>query len=259
MPDIKSLKSIRNFRDFGGYKGLDGRALKTDMLFRSAHFADTNDDDAQYLDSLDLGLFVDLRHYPERRRQPSQARAHGSSKVLELSEQVTSDQPEYAPHEMFLKEQLQTADDARRYMMGSYSERPRSPIFIKAFSDTLKFMAQEGDPLVIHCAAGKDRTGTLVAIIQKILGVEQDQIYHDYMLTMEAVDIESFLEPAAQMMSHRFGRPIEANALRPMFGVEAPYLEASFDAMGDFESYIADTLQISGAEQDAIRAAYLMA
>jgi protein-tyrosine phosphatase len=77
------------------------------------------------------------------------------------------------------------------------------------------------------------------------------------MLTETAVDIEAILQPAAVMFTKRYGRAIDANALRPMFGVEPGYLEASLDAMGDMETYAKDVLGLSTDRLDLIRSRYL--
>ena len=252
MPEIIPLRSIRNFRDFGGYSVGSGGRIRDGVLFRSAHFSATSDEDLDFLRSLNIGLVVDLRHGPERGRQPS--RFDGAFNVLELEEKDSHQA--YAPHEMFMKEALHEPEDARQYMLGSYAARPKEPVFIQAFSSTLKFMAETGEPFVIHCAAGKDRTGTLAAIIKKTLGVDDKTIMDDFMKTMEAVDIEPMLEPAAKFIGAKFGRVYNPDALRPMFGVEPEYLLASLETIGDFDQYLSETLQISDTDRNRIISQY---
>ena len=257
MDRIIDLKTVRNFRDFGGYETISGQTIRTGKLFRSAHFSDTDDADLSRIGALGLKLVVDLRHEPERRRQPNRHLADHQMEIYEVRDRADVASQKFAPHEMFLKEKLEAANDAAAYMMKSYTARPHDPVFVESFSKTLKFMARSASPFVIHCAAGKDRTGTLAAIIHKTLGVSDQDVMSDYMLTMQAVDVDSFLAPAAKFMSERFKRDYDPEWLRPMFGVEPAYLEASLQAIGDFDNYLNQVLEISDQEKAAIQAFYL--
>lgn len=254
---IKKFETIFNFRDFGGYQTSDGASVKTDKLFRSAHLNNTNDADKARLAELDIGLIVDLRHAPERERQPTRWPEEHKPRRLTYPDPAGSDSGKVAPHEAFMKHDLHKPEDARNYMLGSYKARPHDDGFKTIFGDTLRHMAETGDPILVHCAAGKDRTGTLCAVILGALDVDQETQMRDFMLTMEAVDIDAFLKPAAQMFAQRYGRVIDAESIRPMFGVEEAYLQSSFEAIDDMQGYIRDHLGITDKEKAAIKAAYL--
>jgi len=255
------FETIYNFRDFGGYKGFDGRAVKTGRLFRSAHLAALNEEDLTEIGKLDINLIVDLRHAPERAKQPSRFPTP-QPHVHEYPDSPERLEAKVAPHEAFLEHELHTAEDAHRYMMGSYTQRPHDAGFQAIFADTLRFMANNADEdksagVLVHCAAGKDRTGTLCALIQGVLGVSRDDILADYMMTLDAVNIDKILEPAAKMFSKRYGRIINAKALWPMFGVAPEYLEAALKGMGDIEEYIVSKLGIDTVEIERLKTRYL--
>ena len=254
---IKKFETILNFRDFGGYQTVDGGKVKANKLFRSAHLHNTNDADKARLEDLDIGLIVDLRHKPERERQPTNLAESHDPHRLTYPDPEHGDSAKVAPHEAFMQHDLHKPEDARNYMLGSYGLRPHDAGFKQIFGDTLRHMAETGDPILVHCAAGKDRTGTLCAVIKGALGVDEKTIYEDFMLTMTAVDIDSFLAPAAQMFTQRYGREIDPEAIRPMFGVEEAYLKSSLDAISDMQNYIRETLGITDKEKAALKAAYL--
>jgi len=257
---LHGYSSIYNFRDFGAYKGHDGRALLSGKLFRSAHLNTLNDDDHGAISKLAIGLIVDLRYAPERARQPSRVPSN-EPQIYAYPDKPDNAGDKVAPHEAFLQHELKTADDAHGYMMRSYAARPHDAQFQKIFGDSLRFLAHEKPKddagILVHCAAGKDRTGTLCALIQGVLGVSREDIMADYMLTLEAVDIEAIITPAAQMFSKRYGREINPEALWPMFGVAPEFLEASLSEMGDIEGYAKTKLGLSETELEAIRLQYL--
>lgn len=256
MSRIYDFDSIINFRDFGNYPAGSGQHVKVGKLYRSAHFNSASDADLEKLAELGIALVIDLRHKPERDRQPNRWPETPEPTVLHYPDPKDSNQS-LAPHEIFIKETLSTPEEARGYMQGSYEARPHDAGFKSIFSDTLKFMAKTGSPILIHCAAGKDRTGTLAAVILSALGVPFETIMDDYMMTMEAVDIEAFLEPASQNMATRYGRHIPVDALRPLFHVEPSYLQRSMATIEDPDGYIANTLDITPSERQALHKFYL--
>ncbi len=254
---IKPFKTILNFRDFGAYETIEGATVVRDKLFRSAHLNNLNDEELSSISDMNIGLVVDLRHAPERKRQPSRYPLANEARVLAYPDSPDGKSAKVAPHEAFMEHELHTSQDAHDYMMRSYTQRSHDKGFQEIFRDTLLHMAETGEPILVHCAAGKDRTGTLVALIQGLLGVPDQHIMHDYMLTHEAVNIESFLEPAAAMFTKRYGRAFDADALRPMFGVTQDFLTAALTQMGDIQQYTTDELGVQKRDIERLRAHYL--
>ena len=258
MSRILPFTTVYNFRDFGDYPvDGDGKVAKG-RLFRSANLHHLAGEDMCRFEALSISTVIDMRYLPERQRQPNQLPEGHEIKTLAFEAADGQAEVKVAPHEAFLEHDLETAQDARDYMLGSYMRRPNDPAFQKLVRRSLTHMAETGSSVLVHCAAGKDRTGTLVALIQTILGVKKEAIIEDYMLTMTAIDMEGLLSNAALQISKRYGRDYRPNMLRPLFGVSEDYLAQSLDAMGDVHAYLTNVIGISDDQMNAIKSHYLI-
>ena len=256
-PRVYPFETIYNFRDFGGYATDDGREVVRGRLFRSANLARLSDAELSAIAALDIDLVVDMRYAPERERQPSRFWDTGPAHLFEFTPTADSVVHKVAPHEAFMQTELHTAEDSRAHMYEGYRKRPHDPGFRALARRTFEHMRDTGDGLLIHCAAGKDRTGTLAALILFALGVDARTIREDFMLTMEAVDIDAMLPPAARMIGERYGRDYDPEALRPMFGVEEGYLDAALESMGDPLAYLDAQLDVGADARETLRERYL--
>jgi protein-tyrosine phosphatase len=117
-------------------------------------------------------------------------------------------------------------------------------------------LAYEG-PALIHCSAGKDRTGFGAALILSLLGVPRDTIMDDYLLTNEYTD------PGAAMRwyANYLGVDFDLSAAEPMFGVQADFLQFAFDSIerefGGLERYFRDAMELDAAAIGRLRERYL--
>ena len=126
-------------------------------------------------------------------------------------------------------------------------------------------------PFLFHCTAGKDRTGFVAAAILKFLGVPDDVVFADYLLTNELLGkrTEERLKVWAQRISHEQEIPIEdvdpeaLNALRVLMLTHTDMLQATFDAVdelyGSWDEMRRQGLQISDERMEAFRSAVLEA
>jgi len=197
-----------------------------------------------------------MRYAPERKKQPNKLPDGHGSITLSYAAGTEKEAMSVAPHEAFMEHDLRSAEDARGYMMKSYTERPLDIGFQNLAQQSLRHMAQTGEGVLVHCAAGKDRTGTLVALIHHILGVPKDLIFEDYMLTMTAVDMSPLLDRASVQLSKKYGRDFNPEMLLPLFGVVEDYLQQSFKSMGNIDHYIENVLGITATEKSAIAEHY---
>ena len=249
---IHAFEALDNFRDYGGYDTAAGRALKAGRLFRSAHQASVTDADLERLAALDIGTVIDLRRPVERRRQPSKRPAGFSGQVIESD----LDEAGEAPHITFLKTADLTPDSGRRFMTDTYRQLPFAPAHLDLFARYFRALGDTDRPVLIHCAAGKDRTGMLAALTHHLLGVGRDDLVEDYLLTNTAVDLAGRAPAIAEQLKAITGRTASHDAVVAFMGVEEAYLDAAIAAIearhGSIDGYLEQALGVDTALRDRI-------
>ena len=226
MPDrIKSLEGVDNFRDFGGYAVGDGKSVKRNRLFRTAHLSEATQSDISFIDALGIDFQVDLRRTSERMNQP-----HAwSPDVVHVHE---GDPNAPAPHLAYLNSNNVSAAGAREFMIDFYSTAPFDPRLIKLYKLWFQGLDSHDGAGLINCTAGKDRTGLGCAITLSLLGVDHDDVVKDYEKTNEAVDMDRAIARTLQAFSE-VAADVPVEALHFMFSVHADYLETSLSAIQD--------------------------
>jgi protein-tyrosine phosphatase len=240
-----NLAGASNFRDLGGYPGRDGRLTRWRMLFRSNHLGLLTDDDIAVLRELGLKSAFDLRGVEER--LPTMCRHEGITVHSLPIEPVTM---------AVLRERLAAGKglsgaDTAEIMRESYRNYVRHNT--ASYRTLFTHLLDDSAPLVIHCTAGKDRTGFAAALILKSLGVSDDLVVEDYLLT------NKFYRRGEAGLSNEL-----PEAVREVLGsVEASFLRASLDTIradyGDLESYFEAGLGLGSRERAALVRRYLAA
>ena len=255
---IVRLEGVGNFRDFGDYAAAGGRRVKRGKLYRSAHHAQATDADLETIAALGLAAVVDLRRGEERERMPSRRHDGFAALVIENpTNEATSD-----PWIEFIKASDASATAFRDYLMNYMRAAPFEGRHVDLFSRYFRALAEVEGPVLIHCAAGKDRTGLLAALTHRMLGVGEDDIFADYLLTNAAARIEERMHLVADVIKEHAGRTPSDEAVRTAMAVEAGYLTAAFGAIeaahGDVDAYLADVLGVDGHAREAIEARLLV-
>jgi protein-tyrosine phosphatase len=121
-----------------------------------------------------------------------------------------------------------------------------------------EILALEDARFLVHCAAGKDRTGFAAALVLLALGVPRDVVMRDYMLTAR------YFSPDTEMarLQQKYGMEhIDADAVRPMLEVHEDYLDRGLVSIeqnyGSVERYLREVLGVGPAELAELRARYL--
>lgn len=250
---LPPFEAIDNFRDYGGY-AVDDRLLARGRLYRAAHQARATDADVAHLDALKLGGVVDLRRPSERKAQPSRRPAGWAGALIESDH----DDGGEAPHLTFLKTAELTEATGRAFMTETYRRLPFEAAHVDLFSRYFRLLGDVDGPVLIHCAAGKDRTGLLAALTHNLLGVKHDDLMADYLATNTAVRLEERAEEMARKLTVMTGRTASRGAVTAFLGVEAAYLDEAFRAInahsGSVAAYLEQVLGVDAALADRIRA-----
>ena len=170
------FESVPNFRDLGGYRTHDGRTVAWRRLFRSAALHHMNDREmARLKGELGIRAVIDLRRPKDREQVVVRLEAIGA-RYYPIP---FSTWPWPAP-----SNDEATAHPNATNMAEIYLHRIREQPFVKRLVDALEIIAeQDNHPLVFHCSAGKDRTGVLAAVVLTALGIADDDVVEDYVLS----------------------------------------------------------------------------
>jgi protein-tyrosine phosphatase len=253
------LTGVRNFRDVGGLSTSDGRRVRHGRLFRSGHLAHATEQDAAFLASLGLHTVFDFRNSSDIGLEGPDVTLDGVRNVNMPLSDPASGAGFWAIVRDGDLDALRTAlgdGRAARNMTAAY----RTLILERTAEHgrLLRMLAEESMPALLHCAAGKDRAGTSVAVVLLALGVHREEIEADYLLSNERhrryrVQRGKHAEPATA--------PEVTELLSPLFEARAAYLAAAFDTIdehwGSTDRYLADGLGLTPRHRERLHALLL--
>ena len=262
-PDARIVVAPSNLRDLGGLATSDGHTVRTGQLFRSGHLCDLGNADRAIVKSLGLRTIVDLRRPAEAKVRPHPDLP--GVDVVGIS--VSNDDNEFAVVANAMldpRAEPLGPDHITNYfrtLVTDHIDRYR-PVFDLATDP-------DRQPLLFNCTAGKDRTGVVAAVLLRILGVDDNLVMADYLLSNEVR--RSWIETAKvdhrQRIAHHLGiTPAEVPeermaSSRALLYCREDYLCAVLDTAearwGSWDGFVADGLCLDEARLAAFRTSLL--
>lgn len=245
-PRLFPLERGRNFRDLGGHVTGDGTRVRSGRLFRSGTMAHLTAADWLALDRLGIGLVYDLRSQSERAQEPNHWALQAGIEML------VRDEAHNVGDLRALLSEVADGDAMRQAMLRMYRAIPE--VHAGAYRDIFRALLAGRTPLLFNCAAGKDRTGVIAALILHVLGVPREAVIEDYALSEKVMDLRADLLANTLSDTHLavFGLP-EA-VTDPLFRSDPAYIEAMYahldDSHGGVDAYLETVLGV-GAEEAA--------
>ncbi len=267
------LVNATNARDLGGLPTVDGRRVRSGLVFRANALDRLTDADLAAVGRLGLSCVVDLRSAREvamigADRLPTPAPqlialplSDPDNEVFASVTAILKGDPSIAGAHARLKGDPSIAgaharldrDVLHAEMLRAYRWIATSEPALTAFATVLRFMTEPyGLPLLFHCSAGKDRTGWLAAVLLSALGVDRDTITANYLATNEYNR-----DGIAYVLSRLEGKIPDPTVIQPMLDVRPEYLAEAFTAVeekyADMTAYVRDGLELEDAVVTVLR------
>lgn len=260
-PSAYLLEGAPNFRDFGGHKTTDGRHVRTSRLYRSELLLGLKPRDLETLAALDIGLVCDLRSPGERERLSNEWPAHRPAEILalDIDAELSAVQPDKWGRR--LADPAFTATHAHAALADNYRRMPTS--FARDLRALFQHLAERPErAILVHCAAGKDRTGFVCAMLLWALGVPREAILDDYLLTNQRYSLERLISARGRFLPD-FEMTANAQAtLRVLASVHTDFLHAALDAacteFGNLDAYLERACELTPARRAALHGALLL-
>ncbi|MET0546894.1 MAG: tyrosine-protein phosphatase [Caulobacterales bacterium] len=230
--------SLLNFRDVGGLDTVHGKPVKKGVIYRSEGPASFLAQHRRELTDLNIKLVCDLRSATERELAPNDWA--GPARLLHV--ELFGDLHGKRSAAMQALANSSDAEEARLILEKSYSKMPArlAPHMTKVISA----LASGEVPALVHCTAGKDRTGVLVGLLLELAGVDREAVVADYLRSeIYEQNLRKGTVPLPDYFEKRLGVRFHEEVAGAMARVDARLLNAALRAVdqewGSAEAYFA--------------------
>ncbi len=247
---LLGLETVANLRDVGGYYTESGQRVRRGLLFRGASLAYLSEAEAAKLAELGLKLVCDLRTPQEIAAAPD--RVPPGARYWHLP---------------ILQLENRWREAARMVLIPNYLDSLTRQVYIRIVDHQhaklaalyREWMLPENLPALVHCSAGKDRTGVAVALLLRVLGVPEEVVLADYSHTNDFFEYIQQLSTDLIDGLKRLG--LRREDITGLLIADPANLEALLRhidaAYGGVEGYFRTALGFNDADLAALRAAFL--
>lgn len=243
-----------NFRDLGGYFSNDGRTVKWRRIFRCGHLAELTDSDIRAIEYLNITQIHDFRRIKEQDNLPSK---YVSANTINDYNLFIGSMDKFWQHIQMadLTDQL-----AHQLVVDAYTNCHQiiAPHYQKLFQYLL---ANTNNASLIHCTAGKDRTGLAAALILSALDVSREQIIDDYLLTQMYLDIDKMILTIEDYLKKLNIGYWQRSWLESYSGVHVDFINNFFNTIDSkydgIENYIQNVIGLSQSDKLKLKTIFL--
>ncbi|WP_203623698.1 tyrosine-protein phosphatase [Lacticaseibacillus sp. 866-1] len=240
-----------NLRTFAGYRAKDGRTIKPDKLLRSGALDQLTQADAQQLaDDYGVEEVIDLRTDDEVRRHPDILPPE--ARYYQLPVMPFSDHASFSQR---LKRHFAKPEDP---VVHTYKKMLTDSHAKSAYQDMFSLLLNNPDDnqsVLIHCTAGKDRTGVAAMLIEAALGIPEETMQADYLSSNVGLKSSGIIAPETRS-TH--GNQVESMGALPAKKVN---IQAVFELIAreynSWANYLETQLELSSTDLTTLQKIYL--
>jgi len=224
--------NCHNFRDMGGIGTVTGKTTRSGLLYRSGRLSFLSDDELDRFSIMGIGNIIDLRSHDEISAHPDRIPDKASYTP------VYAEIPDFSLESVIqlFREAAAGRANTEEFIINSYRKMPNllGPLFRKLFA---VLITPDYTPTLIHCTGGKDRTGIFAALFLYALGVSDEAVMEDYLMSGH---VGKHLAEASVRYSGsflQFGVKVLPEVTYPLLTTKPEYLQAAIDTIvGDYGS-----------------------
>ena len=244
---IYELTYQKNIRDLGGLLGFNGHKIKPERIYRGGSLHKVTNEDVNTVNSFHLTDIIDFRSSEEYNNRPDyRFKGVKYHNLTTFEYEGKKEDKNYEDGNLLWF--IDKGNDGHKHLKKTYVDLVSSSEGQKAYRDMFKILMKDDKRVVyFHCSQGKDRAGLAAYFIEKALGVSDEDILNDYLISNVAMEkrtqalIDSVKDkPFYDEQYHQ--------SLLDVFSAKEEYLNDAInyinDKYGNVENYLKEILKV---------------